>query len=50
MAYVTRYKDNGSILEPGRFCYIVIRDAEGWKIVTFLAVTPRFLSPGDLQR
>jgi hypothetical protein len=46
----TRYKADGSILEPVRNCYTVRRDANNWKIVTVSEVAPSFLGPGDFPR
>lgn len=46
----TRYKADGSMLEPVRACYTVRRDANNWKIVTISEVAPPFLGPGDLPR
>jgi ketosteroid isomerase-like protein len=46
----TRYKADGSVLEPVRACYTVRRDANNWKIVTISEVQPPFLGPGDLPR
>jgi ketosteroid isomerase-like protein len=46
----TRYKADGSLLEPVRSCYMVRRDAKSWKIVTISEVEPPFLGPGDLPR
>ena len=46
----TRYKADGSMLEPVRACYTIRRDAKSWKIVTISEVQPPFLGPGDLPR
>ena len=46
----TRYKADGSVLEPVRACYTVRRDANNWKFVTISEVHPLFLGPGDLPR
>ena len=46
----TRYKADGSRVEPVRACYTVRRDANNWKIVTISEVAPPFLGPGDLPR
>jgi hypothetical protein len=46
----TRYKADGSMLEPVRSCYTVRRDTKNWKIVTISEVEPPFLGPGDLPR
>jgi ketosteroid isomerase-like protein len=46
----TRYKVDGSVLEPVRACYTVRRDPKNWKIVTVSEVAPPFLGPGDLPR
>src|SRR5215471_14058516 len=43
----TRYKGDGSVLEPVRACYTIRRDAKNWKIVTIAEVNPLFLGPGD---
>jgi ketosteroid isomerase-like protein len=50
LADVSRHKADGSILERVRACYMVRRDARGWKIVTLSEVKPPFLGPGDLAR
>ncbi|MGO9059331.1 MAG: hypothetical protein ACLQU2_18380, partial [Candidatus Binataceae bacterium] len=34
MTDFTRYREDGSVLERGRACYTVRRDAGAWKIVT----------------
>jgi hypothetical protein len=46
----TRYKADGSVLEPVRACYTTRRDTNNWKIVTVSEVQPPFLGPGDLPR
>jgi hypothetical protein len=46
----TRYKADGSMLEPVRACYTIRRDAKNWKIVTISEVEPPFLGPGDPPR
>jgi ketosteroid isomerase-like protein len=50
LADYTRYRTDGSILEQGRACYTLRRDAKGWKIVALSEVKPPFLGPGDLPR
>jgi len=47
---VVRVKENGSILEEIRACYIVRREDAGWKIATTSEIKPPHLGPGDIPR
>jgi hypothetical protein len=38
------------VLERGRACYAVRRDAGAWKIVTLMEVADPYLGPGDIPR
>jgi len=46
MADISRYKRDGSVLERGRYCYTVRKDAGAWKILTLAEVKPPFSGPG----
>jgi ketosteroid isomerase-like protein len=50
IADVTRYLNDGTILEQVRACYTLRLSASEWKIVTVAEVRPPFLGPGDLPR
>ena len=50
MADFTRYREDGSVLERGRACYTMRRDAAAWKIVTLMEVANPYLGPGDFPR
>ena len=50
MTDFTRYREDGSVLERGRACYAVRRDAGAWKIVTLMEVADPYLGPGDIPR
>lgn len=50
LADVTRYRNDGSILEKVRACYTVRREAESWKIVTVAEIRPPYLGPGQVLR
>jgi ketosteroid isomerase-like protein len=50
VADYTRYKKDGAILEQGRACYTLRRDAKSWKIVTVSEIKPPYLGPGDIPR
>lgn len=42
---ITRYKKDGSVLERGRYCYILRKDGGTWKILTLTEVKPPFPGP-----
>jgi ketosteroid isomerase-like protein len=46
MADISRYKKDGTVLEQGRYCYTVRKDAGAWKILTLTEVKPPFSGPG----
>src|SRR5262249_45262719 len=46
MTDISRYKGDGSVLEQGRYCYTVRKDASAWKILTLTEVKPPFSGPG----
>ncbi|MBI3796242.1 MAG: hypothetical protein HY268_04630, partial [Deltaproteobacteria bacterium] len=46
VADISRYKKDGSVLEQGRYCYVVRKDAGGWKILALTEVKPPFSGPG----
>ena len=50
MADYSRHRKDGSVLERGRACYTLRRDAGAWKIVSMLEVSEPHLGPGDLPR
>lgn len=50
MADVTRYKQDGSILERLRAFYTLRNGGQGWKIVTVAMAPPPFRGPGDIAR
>lgn len=50
LADVSRYKNDNSILEQGRFCYTARRDGRNWKILTIFPVAEPFTGPGDHRR
>ena len=50
MADYSRHRKDGSVLERGRTCYTLRRDAGAWKIVSMLEVSEPHLGPGDLPR
>ncbi|MGH7916140.1 MAG: DUF6841 family protein [Candidatus Binataceae bacterium] len=50
LADVTRYRNDGSILEQVRACYTVRREAGSWKIVTVAEIRPPYLGPGEFPR
>lgn len=50
MTDFTRYREDGSVLERGRACYSVRRDAGAWKIVTLMEVAEPYLGPGNIPR
>ena len=50
MADYTRYKADNAVLETGRACYTVRRDAGAWKIIALSEVKPGFRGPGDVPR
>ncbi len=46
VADVTRYKTDESVLEKLRACYMLRREAGGWKILAFGLVASPFSGPG----
>ena len=46
VADISRYKKDGSVLEQGRYCYVVRKDAGAWKILSLTEVKPPFPGPG----
>ena len=50
MADYSRHRKDGSVLERGRTCYTLRRDAGAWKIVSMLEVSEPHRGPGELPR
>ena len=46
VADIARYKDDGSVLEQGRYCYTLRKEEGAWKILTLTEVKPPFSGPG----
>jgi ketosteroid isomerase-like protein len=42
VADYTRYRADGSVLEPGRACYMVRREEGGWKVLTLAEARPPY--------
>jgi hypothetical protein len=50
MTDITRFKTDGSVMETGRYCYMLRRAAPSWQITGVTDVAPPFLGPGDFPR
>lgn len=47
VADVTRYTEDGTILEQLRACYTLRKDGGAWKILAFTEIKPPFSGPGE---
>ncbi|MEW6300625.1 MAG: hypothetical protein AB1671_23290 [Thermodesulfobacteriota bacterium] len=47
VADVTRYTEDGTILEQLRACYLVRKESGAWKILLFTEIRPPFSGPGE---
>jgi|GEM_PF-1068304 len=45
VADISRYKKDNSVLESGRYCYIVRKDKGAWKVLALTEVKPPFSGP-----
>jgi NTF2-like protein (DUF6841) len=50
IADYARYRGDGSVLERGRACYTLRRDAGRWKIAAMMEISEPFSGPGDIPR
>lgn len=47
---VVRYREDGTVLETGRYCYAIHRAEPMWQITGVTNIEPPYLGPGDVPR